>query len=89
MDFLAVTMTKHKQEFIMQVYKWINQSKNRFYKITIQKEFNKIFLHYIWGSCTSSRGGSKSMSVCSEEEAKKTIELMMKRRKSRGYELVA
>jgi predicted DNA-binding WGR domain protein len=74
----------------MLTYQWINRAKDRFYQITVkQNGFTNIVLDYHWGSCNSNRGGKKSLSVCSEEEAKKTIEGMMKRRKSRGYELIA
>lgn len=74
----------------MLTYQWLNRAKDRFYQITVkQNGINNIMLDYHWGSCNSNRGGKKSISLCSEEEAKKTIEGMMKRRKSRGYELVA
>jgi predicted DNA-binding WGR domain protein len=74
----------------MLTYQWINRAKDRFYQITVkQNGFTNIVLDYHWGSCNSNRGGQKSISLCSEEEAKKTIEGMMKRRKSRGYELIA
>lgn len=74
----------------MLTYQWINNTKNRFYQITIkQNEITNIVFNYHWGSCRTNRGGKKSISLCSEEEAQKTIELLMKRRKSRGYELVA
>ena len=74
----------------MLTYQWLNRAKDRFYQITVkQNGLTNIILDYHWGSCNSNRGGAKSISLCSEEEAKKTIEQMMKRRKSRGYELVA
>ena len=74
----------------MLTYQWLNKAKDRFYQITVkQNGFTNIVLHYHWGSCNSNRGGNKSIFLCSEEEAKKTIEQMMKRRKRRGYELIA
>lgn len=74
----------------MLTYQWLNRAKDRFYQITVkQNGINNIRLDYRWGSCSSNRGGKKSLSLCNEEEAKKTIEGMMKRRKSRGYELIA
>lgn len=73
----------------MLIYQWLNRAKDRFYKITVQNNVTTIRLDYHWGSCTSNRGGKKSIFVCSEDEAKKAIEQMMKRRKSRGYELIA
>jgi predicted DNA-binding WGR domain protein len=74
----------------MLTYQWLNRAKDRFYQITVkQNGLTNIVLDYHWGSCNSNRGGVKSISLCSKEEAKKTIEQMMKRRKSRGYELVA
>jgi len=73
----------------MLIYQWLNRAKDRFYEIAVKQDDNRIRLDYNWGSCNSNRGGTKSLFLCSEEEAKKTIEQMMKRRKSRGYELVA
>lgn len=73
----------------MLIYKWLNKAKERFYQINVLKDGCNIILDYHWGSCNSNRGGKKSILLCSEEEAKKTIEGMMKRRKRRGYELIA
>ena len=73
----------------MLIYQWINKTKDRFYKIEVQEDDNRIRLDYSWGSCNSNRGGKKNIFLCSEEEAQKTIDQMMKRRKSRGYELIA
>lgn len=73
----------------MLIYQWLNRAKDRFYKIAVKQDGTRIVLDYNWGSCNSNRGGNKSISLCSKEEAQKTIEQMMKRRKSRGYELVA
>lgn len=73
----------------MLIYGWLNRAKDRFYKITIHKDEHRIVLNYHWGGCNSNRGGKKEMLLCSEEEAQKTIEQMMKRRKSRGYELIS
>lgn len=73
----------------MLIYKWINRTKDRFYQITIkQNESNGLVLNYHWGSCTTNRSGKKNIVLCSAEEAQKTISQMMKRRKSRGYELI-
>ncbi len=73
----------------MVIYQWLNRAKDRFYKIKVKKnDDNNLVLDYHWGSCISKRGGTKSIILCSQEEAQKTIDLMMKRRKSRGYELV-
>ena len=57
--------------------------------MTVEKYGTNMLLNYHWGSINTNRGGKKSLLLCSEEEAKKTIEKMMKRRKSRGYELIA
>lgn len=74
----------------MQTYHWLNRAKERFYQITVkQNGISNIRLDYHWGSYSSNRGGRKVVSVSCEDEARKTIEQMMKRRKSRGYELVA
>ena len=73
----------------MLIYKWLNTEKNRFYNITMKKDGDKIVLNHKWGSCVSNRGGKKDILVESETEAKKTIEQMIKRRKSRGYDLIA
>lgn len=73
----------------MLTYQWLNKAKNRFYQITVkQSGIYNINLSYRWGSCNSNRGGTKSISLHSEQEARKAIESMMKRRKSRGYELI-
>ncbi len=74
----------------MLIYQWLNRAKERFYKIEVQKDdVYGVVLNYHWGSCNTNRGGKKNIFVCSEEEAQKTIDQMMKRRKSRGYELIA
>jgi predicted DNA-binding WGR domain protein len=73
----------------MLIYQWLNKAKERFYQIIVQEDSDKIRLDYTWGSCNTNRGGKKNLFLCSKEEAQKTIEKMMKRRKSRGYELVS
>lgn len=73
-----------------QTYKWLNIAKARYYTITVLKErSDKIVLNYAWGGCNSNRGGKKHLLARNEEEAQLYILSMMKRRKSRGYELVA
>lgn len=73
----------------IQTYQWLNSAKERFYRIEVQKNDNQgMVLNYKWGSCNTNRGGKKNVFVSGEEEAHKTIQKMMKRRKSRGYELV-
>lgn len=73
----------------MLIYQWLNKAKDRFYKIEVKKnENNTVVLDYHWGSCITNRGGKKNISLCTKEEAQKTINQMMKRRKSRGYELI-
>lgn len=73
----------------MQTYHWLNRAKERFYQITVkQNGITNFRIDYRWGSCNTNRGGRKVVSIPSQEEAKKTIEQMMKRRKSRGYELI-
>jgi hypothetical protein len=42
----------------------------------------------VWGGCYSNRGGKKNIFVRTEEEMNSFIIKMMKRRKSRGYELL-
>ncbi|CAK0756083.1 putative Wgr [Gammaproteobacteria bacterium] len=72
------------------IYEWLNQEKLRYYKIAVTEEgTNGIVLAHDWGSCISNRGGKKNLLVQTQEEAQKFIAKMMKRRKSRGYELVA
>jgi predicted DNA-binding WGR domain protein len=71
-------------------YRWLNKEKSRYYTIAIQKRSpGEIILNYSWGGCNSNRGGKKSLLVESHEEVQKYVNLMMKRRKSRGYELIA
>lgn len=72
------------------IYKWLNHEKSRYYTIAVQKTlFNEILLKYSWGGCNSNRGGKKNLLVETEQDAQKFINQMMKRRKSRGYELIA
>lgn len=75
----------------MQTYNWINLDKARYYTITVQKKsaLKQIVLSHAWGGCYSNRGGRKSIKVESEEQVDTYIAKMFKRRKSRGYELLA
>ncbi len=70
-------------------YEWLHHEKARYYKIAIQLAENGIILNHDWGSCKSNRGGNKNLLVQTEEDVHLFINKMMKRRKSRGYELVA
>lgn len=75
---------------MVNLYKWINREKSRYYTITVESNgFNHIVLNYRWGGCNSNRGGKKNVLVKTQEEAQRFINAMMKRRKSRGYDLVA
>lgn len=72
------------------IYKWLNKEKSRYYTIAVQMQHpNEIVLSHSWGGCNSNRGGKKNLFVHTEEEAQNFIAKMMKRRKSRGYELIA
>lgn len=71
------------------IYEWLNREKSRYYKVAVQLEADGIILCHDWGSCHTNRGGKKNLFVQTEEEVQKFISKMMKRRKSRGYELVA
>lgn len=71
------------------MYQWINKEKSRYYTIAIQKQQrNELVLSHFWGACNSNRGGTKNISVPTEDEAIYLIDRMLKRRKSRGYELI-
>lgn len=71
------------------VYKWLNYEKSRYYTISIKKsESNEIVLSHTWGGLNNNRGGRKNIFVNTYEEMQKYIYQMIKRRKSRGYELV-
>jgi len=73
-----------------EIYQWLNKEKSRYYVIDVQKDADDgIALKHSWGGCHSNRGGKKSLLVQSDEEIEKYIGQMMKRRKSRGYELVS
>jgi predicted DNA-binding WGR domain protein len=75
---------------ISSVYEWLNEEKSRYYKITVHKQSpHVIILNYAWGSCNSNRGGQKNILVGNDDEAHSRVLNMMKRRKSRGYQLVA
>lgn len=72
------------------IYEWLNHEKSRYYKITVHKQdYDHIVLNYDWGSCNSNRGGTKNLLVHTDEEAEKHVIKMLKRRKSRGYELIS
>lgn len=71
------------------IYQWLNREKSRYYTIAVKEETNGIVLNHMWGSCVSNRGGTKNLSVQTEEEAQNIMDKMIKRRKSRGYELIA
>lgn len=74
---------------MLKMYQWINEEKNRFYKLTVNKNRkNEFILNYVWGSCTSNRGGRKSMVISSQQEVCTVLNKMIKRRKNRGYELI-
>lgn len=71
-------------------YEWLNKEKSRFYRISIENnEYVGIMLKFRWGGCNSNRGGKKNVCMSSEEEVRVFMAKMMKRRKSRGYELIA
>lgn len=75
---------------ISNIYQWLNKEKSRYYTITIDAEgTNAIVINYRWGSYHTNRGGRKNLLVQSSEEAQSIITNMMKRRKTRGYELIA
>ena len=72
----------------MTIYKWLNKEKARYYTVSVQKEKSNIVnLNYTWGGCNSNRGGNKILSV-PKEELSNLITSLMKRRKTRGYELI-
>ncbi len=71
-------------------YEWLNIEKSRYYKIVVEKKGQSSFvLNYLWGGCNSNRGGKKNILVQTKEEAQVFIIDMMKRRKSRGYQLIS
>lgn len=71
-------------------YEWINNEKSRYFVIAVKRyKESHIAINHVWGGCYSNRGGKKVVSVQTEQEAQEYINQMMKRRKSRGYELVA
>lgn len=75
---------------MINIYEWLNHEKSRYYRIIVQKvDINGIIINHVWGGCASNRGGKKDLFVSTEEEANKIIYKMMKRRKSRGYELIS
>lgn len=72
----------------MNIYKWLNREKSRFFTIEVKDGTNNIDLDHHWGSCNTNHGGSKKVSLTSQEEVQGYIAKMMKRRRSRGYELI-
>ena len=72
------------------IYEWLNRDKARFYKIKVEKENSLVIVaKHHWGSLNSNRGGKKELLLQSDEECQKLINNMIKRRKSRGYELIS
>jgi len=69
-------------------YQWLNKEKSRYYTITIKKTATNTILSHRWGSCITNRGGKKELHLQTKDEAKEAITKMIKRRKSRGYELI-
>lgn len=74
---------------MVKVYEWLNKEKSRYYRISIIQHHNDIILSHSWGGCNSNRGGKKNLFVKTEEEMTITLNKMIKRRRSRGYELIA
>lgn len=70
------------------IYEWLNREKSRYYKIVVKPDVNGIILNHDWGSSNSNRGSKKNIFVQTEEDVQKFIGKMMKRRKSRGYDLI-
>ena len=73
----------------MQIYHWMNKTKERFYNITVQKDGTYTVLNYHWGSCITNRRRKKDLLCETEKEAQEIISKMIKRRKSRGYQLIS
>lgn len=74
----------------MNIYKWLNHEKSRYYTIIVEKvKHNDILLKYYWGGCNSNRGGSKNIRINTQQEVELYINKMIKRRKIRGYELIS
>lgn len=75
---------------MLNCYEWLNKEKSRYYTITVEKDgTHNIVLNHRWGGCNSNRGGRKNIYVQSTEEMRQLLIKMMKRRKSRGYELIS
>lgn len=76
--------------FTVKAYQWLNREKKRYYKITVDSfgEMGNI-IYYAWGGSDSNRGGKKHVFVPTEDGVARIISSLMKRRKSRGYELIA
>lgn len=71
------------------IYEWLNHEKLRYYKIAVQAVNDGIIISHDWGSCITNRGGKKNIFVKTEKDAQMSIGKIMKRRKSRGYKLIA
>ena len=71
----------------MIIYNWLNTTKSRYYTIEVKNDNANFILNYRWGGCNSNRGGKKSV-LATKEEMQGHIAKMLKRRKSRGYELI-
>jgi hypothetical protein len=57
--------------------------------IDVIKNDEFIILNYKWGSCNTRRGGNKNLIVKNLDEVNFYVNAMIKRRKSRGYDLIS
>lgn len=72
----------------MNIFRWLNYEKARYYIVEVQKDGTNFILNYTWGGCNSNRGGKKNVTVNSFRQAEENIKKLLKRRKSRGYQLI-
>lgn len=69
-------------------YRW-QKGHARFYRVIIQKDLlNDWILTCIWGGRSNRLGNFKHITLKSLEHGFQFVDLMMKRRKQRGYELL-
>jgi len=74
---------------MIQHYVWQNMQKKRFYNVTIGRDTSdNVVIDANWGGYFNKRGGNKIIFIKNNEDISKYINKMMKRRKSRGYELI-
>jgi len=71
----------------MSTFNWLNTENARYYTVKII-DGTSIIINYSWGGLGTNRTSTKNILVRNKEELNSTLNKLLKRRKSRGYELL-